>query len=63
MQSNENYRYVMLKSFQPLMHVVGLVEVRIFAFKPHGQPEACQKKDEEELENSVPGKREHPSEK
>ena len=63
MQSNENYRYVMLKSFQPLMHIVELVEVRTFAFKPHGQREACQKKDEEELENSVPGKREHPSEK
>ena len=62
MQSNENYRYVTLKSFQPLMHIVELVEVRTFAFKPHGQREAGQK-DEEGLENSVPSKRERPSEK
>jgi hypothetical protein len=62
-QKSENYHDVMLKSFQPFIHVIESAAVRVFAFKPDRQWKACQKKSQEELENNVPGKRERPSEK
>jgi hypothetical protein len=53
----------MLKKFQPFIHVIEPVAVPVFAFEPYRQWEACQKKCKKELENNLPGKRKHPSEK
>jgi hypothetical protein len=52
-QSNENYRDVMLKSFQPFIESAAVL---VFVFKPYRQWEACHKKGEEELEHNAPGK-------
>jgi hypothetical protein len=61
-QSSENYHDV-LKSFQPFIYVIEPAAIHVFAFNPHRQRDAGQKKGNEELENNLPGKREHPSEK
>lgn len=63
-QRRDNYHDVMLKSFQPFMHGIQLTAVLVFAYR---RLDACRKKDNEkgneELENNIPGQREHPSEK
>jgi hypothetical protein len=43
----------MLKNFQSFIEPAA---VRVFAFKPYTQREACQKKGREKLEKKVPGK-------
>jgi hypothetical protein len=57
------YRDLMLKYFQPFIHVIESAAVPIFAFGPYRQWEACQNEAKGELENNIPGQREHPSEK
>jgi hypothetical protein len=56
-KKGEGYIDILLKMFQPFIEP-GAVPV----FQKYIQWKACQKKREEELENNIPGKREHPSE-
>ena len=60
-KKSENYLEALLKIFQPFVEPVA---VPVFAFEQQIQQwKARQKKREEELENNVQGKREHPSNK
>lgn len=54
---------MMLKTLDLFIYVIERTAVRVFAFEPYIQRGACQKKGEGEFKNSVPGKREDPSEK
>jgi hypothetical protein len=43
-QRRENYPDMMMKRFQPFVHVIESAAVRVFTLKPDRQREACQKK-------------------